>query len=295
MKKNNLVYLAQLFLAATFIFSAYSKIVDIGLFELIIINQGLVGDRANAAVIARLVVGLEFAIGLLLIQRYFIKTFVSPLTLVVLGIFSLHLLYLIFIGEDGNCGCFGEMIAMSPLSSLLKNVVLILIVLYVWYYSKQNTTHFWIPILLLILALPSAFIYSPQKTNTKFEFSGYTQFENRGNVDLSVGTNLIAIFNTECDHCQEAAMQIGELKNESKNFPDFYTLFFSEGEITVDSFQTLTNSEFPYVEINSTEFFNLIGNSPPRIYLNENGSTKAKWDDNFVSRIKENFNLEMNE
>ena len=41
-------------------------------------------------------------------------------------IFTLHLLYMVSLGDTENGGCFGELIALSPLESVAKNLILLL-------------------------------------------------------------------------------------------------------------------------------------------------------------------------
>ncbi len=41
------------------------------------------------------------------------------------------------------------------------------------------------------------------------------------------------------------------------------------------------------MRISIDDFFELIGNSPPRFYWLENGKVHKFWDDNFIKNIKQ--------
>lgn len=82
--------------------------------------------------LSRTLIGVEFAIGVLLLLPFKLKKLVIPATIAMLLVFILELSYeIIFKGNNGNCGCFGELIKMTPLEALLKNVLSVgLLVLY---------------------------------------------------------------------------------------------------------------------------------------------------------------------
>ena len=87
------------------------------------------------------------------------------------------------------------------------------------------------------------------------------QFKPKGRVDLSSGEKLIAIFNLDCEHCQEAATELGE-QRQHNDFPELYVLFYKEGSTTVERFESITRSSFSHAIIDVNSFFDLIGDSP---------------------------------
>ena len=289
MSKAVIIWSLRIFLAAVFIFSAYSKLIVPGLIEIILVDQGFASSRDAVAIYVRLLIGLELALGVLLLQPNYLKRIVVPASFYFLLGFTFYLIYTgFFLGDKDNCGCFGEMLKLSPVESIFKNILLMIPAVVLERLVKEEKKTVWIPAAVLILSIAVVFIVSPMNTLKDFQFSQYTTFEGAGRVDLLSGNKLVAVFNTECDHCQAAAKSLAKLKRHS-NFPEMYVLFFSEGVISVDSFRTLTKSNFPYKIIRMREFFNLIGQSPPRIYWLQNGKIKKKWDDNFESNIKKAF------
>ncbi|MFA7421644.1 MAG: MauE/DoxX family redox-associated membrane protein [Melioribacteraceae bacterium] len=292
MNKIKIAWSLRIFLALVFCFSAYSKLVAPGLIEIILVEQGFSATREAVAIHVRLLIGLELALGLLFLQPNFLKRIVVQASLLFLVGFTAYLTYTGFVlGDKDNCGCFGEMLKLSPVESIVKNIILMIPVVVLFVLHKTEKKIIWIPAAVTVSAIGFVFVVSPINSAKDFKFGSYTTFIGAGRVDLSSGNKLLAVFNTECDHCQAAAKSLAELRS-NRNFPEMYILFFTEGNVSVDSFKTLTRSDFPYRMIQVREFFNLIGQSPPRIYWLQNGKIKEKWDNNFESNVKKAFSIQ---
>lgn len=276
----------QILLGLIFIFSAYSKLVSYGMIEIILVDQGFITDRATAGYIVRLLIGVEFAIGFSYLLPYNIKKIVIPTSLLLLTFFTIYLVYSGFVlGEKENCGCFGTVVEMSPIESIIKNIVLIILNVVLLKLKKDEKKNYALPTVITILSLIFVFIIIPIRDVKDFKFEKYTSFIGEGRVDLADGNKLLCIFSLDCDHCQQAAKDLWGLKNRISGIPETYVLFFSEGGVSVDSFKTLTNSNFPYYMINATEFFDLIGTTSPRIYWLKNGNIEKYWDEDFIKNI----------
>jgi hypothetical protein len=285
--KSKIVLPLRILIGLIFIVSAYTKFIAPGIVEIILVDHGIVHTRELAAIIVRLLIGAEFGIGFLFFQPYLIKKISIPVAAAFLSGFTAYLVYTGFILKDTqNCGCFGVMIQMSPVESIIKNIVLLglLFVLYKLIdFDKKN----WIvPSVLMVVSVAAVVIFLPINNPTDFAFSKYTNFIGEGRVDLSNGDKIVAVFNLECDHCREVAAEAAKMKRESSNIPQLYVLFFKEAENTPESFGKLTNSNFPYAMIGVKEFFDLIGPQPPRLYWLHNGKIKEYWDTDFIQHIK---------
>lgn len=280
----------QILLGVTFLFSAYTKAVGPGFFEITLMDQGLAANRALAGHMARFFIGLEFGLGVLIILPYYAKQLMR-FTFVLLGGFTAHLIYLWAIGDTGNCGCFGEMISMTPEQSIIKNILMLIVAFVIFKYARVKTISKSIVLGFMSFTILSMWFILPMPNHEDFPFESFTKFEPKGRVDLTNGKNLVAIFNLDCEHCQEAAVELGKLKNNHSNFPDLYVLFYQEGATTVSEFETLTQSSFPHDFIDVNQFFDLIGDSPPRIYYLDNGVVSEIWDADFVSNITTTFDL----
>lgn len=280
----------QLLLGITFLFSAYTKAVGPGFFEITLMDQGIAPDRIIASYLARFFIGLEFALGFLMLLPFYVKRLMQ-FTFFLLGGFTLHLIYLWSIGDTDNCGCFGEMISMTPEQSIIKNMIMLAIAFVVFRKAQTKKIKIIIPIVFSAATIISMWIILPIPNHKEFPFESFTHFETRGRVDLSSGENLVAIFNLDCEHCQQAAIELGELKRNQENFPELYVLYFQEGSTTVEDFESITQSSFPYDLIEVNTFFDLIGDSPPRVYHLKDGKVLGIWDLNILKNIVNTFDL----
>lgn len=280
----------QLLLGITFLFSAYTKAVGPGFFEITLMDQGIAPDRIIASYLARFFIGLEFALGFLMLLPFYVKRLMQ-FTFFLLGGFTLHLIYLWSIGDTDNCGCFGEMISMTPEQSIIKNMIMLAIAFVVFRSAQTKKIKIIIPIVFSAATIISMWIILPIPNHKEFPFESFTHFETRGRVDLSSGENLVAIFNLDCEHCQQAATELGELKRNQENFPELYVLYFQEGSTTVEDFESITQSSFPYDLIEVNTFFDLIGDSPPRVYYLKDGKVLGIWDLNILKNIVNTFDL----
>ncbi|MGB0375664.1 MAG: MauE/DoxX family redox-associated membrane protein [Flavobacteriaceae bacterium] len=282
----------RIFLALTFFFSAYTKFVGPGFFELTLIDQHIASSRVFAAWLTRLIIGIEVVLGLLLLWKIALRKTLW-VVLAMLLVFSLHLGYLWAIGDTENCGCFGELLAMSPAESILKNVGLIIITLLLFPSAKREYFQwkkgFWIS----ALGIGGTFIALPIQKPEAEQFQAFHAFEGASRVDLLSGEKVVAIFNLDCEHCQEAATAMGKLQRQNPDkFPETYVLYFQEGVSTPEDFEGLTQTQYPYLMIEVDTFFDLIGNSPPRLYHLKNGKIAHKIDADFSETLSSIFGLQ---
>jgi len=238
-------------------------------------------------VLVRLLISLEFAIGFLFFQQNLLRKLVIPCSLFFLIGFSLYLLYTgLILGDNQNCGCFGEVIKLNPIESLIKNIFFIFLVLWLYKLERIDKHNFFIPATILFVSILGVFLLLPIKSADNFQFSHFIQFEDHGRVDLSTGEKFIGVINTDCNHCREMVKEIMSLSKNYSDYPEFFFLVFSDGSVGIDSFKTLTDFNFPYHIIDINEFFDLIGQAPPRIYYLADGIVKEIWDDDFGTKLK---------
>ena len=81
-------------------------------------------SEVTAAYFSRTLIGCELALGILLMQPNYYRRLVLPMSFLILFIFSAHLTYeIIATGNKGNCGCFGALLPMTPLQAVIKNII----------------------------------------------------------------------------------------------------------------------------------------------------------------------------
>jgi len=284
--KDAITNFLRAILGIIFLMSAISKLVAPGLFEITIMEQGIFTSREIVAYLSRFLIVMELFLGLALFQSFYLKNIILPLSIFILLAFTILLSFSVFAGDTNNCGCFGEVIKMSPLQAIIKNIFLIFIGMILFRLQDNNSTKIYIPILILVVSFGTVFGIAPIKSYDNLVFTQYTNFENEGRVDLTNGNNLVAVFFIECEHCIETAQEIVKLENETGNISNLYILFAGEDSDSIHSFIDKTQIDHPYFRIPLEDFFGLIGNSPPRIYWLKDGKVKEYWDDNFVVNIK---------
>lgn len=96
-------------------------------------------SETSAAYFSRILIGCELALGLLLLQRHYFKRLIIPVSALMLLVFCIHLTYeIITTGNKGNCGCFGALLPMTPLEALIKNIVAIGLLGYLYKKTDKN-------------------------------------------------------------------------------------------------------------------------------------------------------------
>ena len=280
-------HILRLLFALSFLFSAYTKFVAPGYFEITLMDQGIASSRELAAHLTRFFIGLEFALGVLLFFPYYTNKVVL-FSIGLLGIFSLHLAYLFFLGDNENCGCFGEMISMNPAQSLLKNAILLSVAFWLCAKKEKETQSKPIYLVFALIIVASMWLFLPLPGKDAQKFNAFTSFVGEGRVDLSKGEVLVAVFNLDCEHCQEAATALGQLIDEQQ-LPPIYVLYFQEGSTSVSEFETITQTNFPHTFIDTDTFFNLIGASPPRVYYLKHGEVQQTWDHDIKEGLRRHF------
>lgn len=277
----------RILLGIVFIFSAYTKFVGPGFFEITLIDQGLLSSRGQAQHAARFLIGFEFALGLLMLLPYYTKQLMAIASLMLIG-FTIHLGYLWAIGDNENCGCFGEMISMSPAESIAKNILMLAVSVWLWIKSPSEATNQTILFGGAMIIVTSMWVFLPIPDQSEFPVNQYTNFSSVGRTDLSSGEKLVVILNLDCEHCQELSVELGKM-NKTHKLPNVYAFYFKEGETTVEQFEQMTNTSFPYVEIDVNTFFDLIGESPPRVYVLNDGAVDAIIDEDIANTLDKRY------
>lgn len=110
-----------------FIIAAILKLISIDEFEIYIYSFNIFSFLLTTFV-SRMIIISEFILGLFLILKINYR-FVWKTSLIILILFTLFLTYVAIFRRDSNCHCFGELIELNPLESIVKNLILILLLL----------------------------------------------------------------------------------------------------------------------------------------------------------------------
>ncbi|HEU4496620.1 MAG TPA: MauE/DoxX family redox-associated membrane protein [Flavobacterium sp.] len=125
------------------------------------------GFSESAAVFfSRILIGIEFALGILLLQNNCLKKIVIPATLLMLAIFTTHLAIdsIQNGGSSGNCGCFGSLLPMTPIEAIIKNVAAIVLLAYYMFAVPKITnekSNFWVLTTVASASVLAIFMLAP--------------------------------------------------------------------------------------------------------------------------------------
>lgn len=174
-------------------------------------------SQTIAPYFSRILIGIELALGILLLQKHYLKRFIVPITVVMLLVFIFHLSYLIMTnGNSGNCGCFGELIPMTPAESIVKNIIAIgLLAGLCFLLPKENEKHnFWILALGLILPIAALFILVPIRSTNENPYTVSPVIDS-----LKIDSTAIPIDTVTADK-PIAVIKKDSLKEDTDNSPE---------------------------------------------------------------------------
>jgi len=295
--KKLLTYLIRFLAALTglvFLFSAYTKLDPvIETFEMIFVRLGI-GNWTTAPWIARGIIGLEILTGFLLLINYRLKR-TALWAIVFLMMFNVYLLYQIFSGSgEDNCGCFGEVIKMSPSMALLKNIIMIAVLIPALLLNLEG----WNPIrfrmylfyFLVVLSFSLPFILNPVYYDERalmieddrigkplpmelFYEKREKEKVDSITVDFRKGKHVIAFLSLTCPHCRIAGKKISLMHDLNPSIP-FYLILNGDRENLPVFFKETHCDKIPYSFVLGRTFVQFAGTNLPRILITDNGNLK---------------------
>ncbi|HPW65879.1 MAG TPA: DoxX family protein [Salinivirgaceae bacterium] len=211
----------KILVGLVFIASAILKLITIDDFEIYIFTINLFSLDLSI-LLARLIIGFEFFLGMLLCLNLF--KLITDLTIATTLVFTIYLLIRAIAGDTENCQCFGSNIFLSPTQSIVKNVVLIAGL--VW---ARNSKYFQfkykklLSIGILVTSIVVVNILSPPDFLYYNDYSRYTDNYNveyfekfKVNPVLKERENkktVICFFSTGCRLCNLTAKKISGIIN----------------------------------------------------------------------------------
>jgi hypothetical protein len=286
MLKKTMLTIVCVLLGCVFLFSAYTKIYPIEPFEYTFVDLGIANWQLSPFM-ARVLIGLEFLIGALLILNIALKKIAYPIGVITLLVFCVYLIIQLLIsGNTGNCGCFGVNIFMTPLQALLKNIAML--VVFVILYKYHNEWNFgkiksYILIVVVLVSVALPFILNPIKLDYSEAYLNKAQANyvlkldtlynnaliNTPPKELSKGKWIVAFMSLTCPHCRIAAKKIRILKERDPSV-QFYFVLNGKEENLNSFFDDTKTKNIPYSMLKGQHFIYLAGVSLPSIYMINN-------------------------
>jgi hypothetical protein len=275
-------------LSATFFFSGYSKIYSDNAFDNFqwtFLDLGI-SSVFVAGIIARLMIGFEFLLGLLLLGHIFLKQFTYKAVIAVLSLFIIYLLMvLVKQGNTGNCGCFGDKLAMKPLAAIWKNVIMIAVTILLMYIYPIKSYKFseYAVMVACLAAFSTPFLLNgvytgtnPVKVNQALNLDPLYKYSPAPATDLRKGKHIVAFMSLTCPHCKKAAYLLQIIHREHPDIP-MYLVLDGHESLLKQFFEETHAWNIPYLLYQHTaEFEQMAGPGVPAIYWMNNGIAEYK-------------------
>jgi thiol-disulfide isomerase/thioredoxin len=78
---------------------------------------------------------------------------------------------------------------------------------------------------------------------------------------IDQGKRILCFFAPGCEHCQETAKQLTDMKRKDKNFPAVSIIFMDEEADKIPEFFNVAGTKYPFQVVDIISFWNLIGNT----------------------------------
>jgi hypothetical protein len=267
---------------AVFLFSAYAKTMPVEDFTDTIFGRVNVSWNV-AAFAARFFIGIEAALGLLLVCNIFGKgKWVLYSGIFLLLAFSAYLVGLWYMqGNDVDCGCMGTVMPMSPMWSLVKNAALLAILFLLLAKTPTVNTKgkqiLSLAATILLVALP--FIVFPPKLNLN---ALYAKDQPQQPVsELRQGKHVVCFLSLTCSHCRTAAAVIHKIREQHPDIP-FYFVFSDRktqrDELLQEFHEQTETQDVPYHFADEKLFIELAGRAVPSIYMMDGQRILTKFE-----------------
>ena len=247
---KNINYFLIQFISSLFILSAFAKLYPIPMYGITkVFEEGQLipmGFSENIApYFSRLIIGAELFLAITILFNNYLKKLILPLSILMISIFSIHLISQLF-GTSENCGCFGDLIPMTPLQALIKNILTLIILSVLYMKSEDIRGKFSNLIILFLIISTIMFAFLPISSQSKSVGSSFiTYVENEEFVNLEEG-KILCFFDAGCEHCQHAARSLDSLSNLSENFPLVHIIFSDTEEDKIPGFFEVAGKEYNY-------------------------------------------------
>lgn len=271
-------------LGAFFIFSGVSKFSGMDSFEIYLYSSSFLSYDASA-VLARLIIAAELLIGFSFISLIAFKS-MWRFAMGFIGVLTLFLLWQFARGNDENCHCLGELMAMSPGLSVLKNIGLLVLMAFT---ARSHSWHFkasrWVFAAVILTSLALVTIISPPDLLIKGSYDAAThdqqaleQALNDQDIPLEFasGRKLIAFFSPGCRYCKLTSRRIGEIVSRGElDSSQVGLVFWADTTLNpLPFFEETKSPHFAYTTMDTELYLKITKGRMPLVLLVEDGEVK---------------------
>jgi hypothetical protein len=231
-------------------------------------------------------VGIELLLGLFLLLHIYLRQFTYKAVIAILAIFTVYLLLVLAKqGNSGNCGCFGNKIAMKPLTAIWKNLIMIAVTVVLMFIYRIKPYKFQEYIALVVAAASLSIPYlvnniytgtAPVAYGKPIDLDPLYQFSPAPSVELRKGKHIIAFMSLTCPHCKKAAYLMQIIHKQHPEIPMFIVVDGPE-DYKKAFFEETHAEHVPHLFYRHTEEFSqMAGPEVPAVYWVNNGKIEYK-------------------
>ncbi|MDL2227470.1 DoxX family protein [Bacteroidales bacterium OttesenSCG-928-K03] len=285
-QNKKLSLILRIIVGLVFIASAVLKFISIDIFDLYVYEHNLFSISVTET-LSRLLITAEFVLGIMLIFGIYFR-FAYYVSIIFLSGFTIYLFLLpyLFDVDISNCHCFGEAIIFTRNQSIIKNIVLLICLLFISpNFFKKRKWETWVLITLSFVSLIVVFVINApnylytlvHKDKININTEVYDEaLLNSGACDIfNDGKQIICMYSTRCEFCRKSAMKLNLiLKNNNLSNDNVKAIFWAGvADSTINNF--FVEQNVPIIEYTSfrVDTFLMVTNGKiPIILFSDNGN-----------------------
>ena len=277
----------RLLLGVFFIGTAVLKLLSIDSFEVYIYSFGIV-NFITVTFLSRLLIFLELAIGISLILKIYFKQ-IWWLTMLMMAGFTLFLIYAAIFRDDSNCHCFGSLVELNPIQSIIKNIITIALLLLIrkeqshdykplmrkWLIGISIAVSIIIPFVLVPMDVIYNKIHSEKENINTVAF--YESLSDSTFVDLQYDRYLINYALAGCKYCRIGAEKLTLMVDRHGISHDKVKFIIGGSDEAISRFIEITGtSDYEHWKIPAPQFMAITyGQFPLYVFVEEGKVVKA--------------------
>lgn len=282
--KKILLTSIRILIGLVFVASAVTKYISIEAFDMFVFEHELFSWNFTNF-FTRFLISCEACLGLMLCIGVYPKLS-RWLAVGSLSIFTIYILLkpLLFQVDAENCHCFGEVLILSDSQTIIKNVILLLLCIALFFdrgwkikYSKLILSLcFLAPLATSYIVRPPDMIvnslYGKQAQLNMESFEKLIALDQVQELNVSEGKKVLCLYSTGCKHCKRTAIKLDVMiKRHNLDKDKFAVIFWGKAE-SIDVFYKETGADLlPTTKVPPLLFLSATNGRQPIIVLFENG------------------------
>ena len=283
MKAKDIVLLVlRLLIGGMFITTAIMKLLSLDNFEAYIYSFNIFSFLLST-VVARLIIMAELLLGICLMSKMLYK-YAWWLTMLMLAGFTVFLIYVAIFRNDTNCHCFGDIIEVDPAHSIIKNVVTMLLMLFIrkeedyqfkgkkWALVAAVAVSFIVPFCVFPMdAVYNKFV-SPVDEVNNATFEKIMADSTMSDFDIHDGNYVVAVYASGCKYCKMSAKRMSLMMEQKQLDPSRFQILIWGDSLHIQQFRKETNCEkYPWYHISPYDAIDVVYGKFPTFILTHDG------------------------